>query len=370
MKLSSITNHCWVFEMDEPQQSAQQYTGVQAQISSWLQHHNITEFTINQDNTVDVPGDVHFLSPRFKKLPFQFRHIGGDLAISNGMLQSSWGFPKQLDGSLHWSGLESAADLSHLPVHVKGDAIFDWCKTTFEKSSMRIVDGSFVVLHALLTTFKGFPTHIGGTLRVQNDRDDTAVSSLEGLPQTIGSGHLALDCLTGFTELKGIPEGITHLTLKQAAGYHAQINIAQPLHHIKHLSTELFGAIVGGLENLPTPCNSPRIKFSGESLEGAPKVINGEVYLVIDDKSQLTKGMHKHFGTINGPLSLSMALDRVGGTPLLGIFRIKGINKFVMYNSSYPKLATMINEALINGQDIFEIQEQMIDAGFKDFAKL
>lgn len=365
MKLSTVTNQRWLFEAPNPNE----YSGLQAQIANWLQHHNITNFTINADNTVDVPGDVHFLSPRFKKLPFQFGVVGGDIVIAGGTLTSSWGLPKTMAGSLIWSceSSDQIIDVEHLPTVVSGDVVLNSWTAPFDRSSLREVHGNFIIKDGRVTSLKGLPSTVGGSLVIKNYGDKYGVNSLAGLPNTIGSGHLTIDCLSNLKELHHVPKNITHLSISQNNGYHAAIKITESLKQVQVLDCWLLGTIVEGLSNLP-PSIAGKFRIGGTTLEGAPKVINGDVSITASENPLITKGIHNHITTVTGNLNIEPGNNT--GIPVLGVLRMKQVGSF-MLGGGTPEVSQIINAALHDPEmDIFDVQERLIDAGYGAFAKI
>lgn len=375
MKLSTVTKKPWLAESNSPDIS--QYQGIQAKIANWLLHHDIQNFTINQDNTVDIKGDLHLIHVRTKKLPIQFGTVSGDIAVDSEMLESTWGLPKTLNGSLYWSGGKAGIDLSFLPEHIGGDAHFNWWEADFTTSSLKSVGGSFVIDHSKINTFEGFPNVVGGIVRVQADGDKNfSIKSFKGLPSVVKSGELELQCMDrNLNVISDLPIGVSSLTLSHGSGaMHGEVVIESDLTNCSHLNLANFGSIVRGLNNLPS-LYIGNLAIGGTSLEGAPKVIKGALILNASENPELTKGMHKYIGGLVGRLTIYLNGDQ--GSPLLGVFRIPGLTRFDTNrykNSDESRKATdLINRALQGDEadfDIHEFQEQMIDAGLGKFARI
>jgi hypothetical protein len=76
--------------------------GQVAQIKKWLEEHNITKYSINDDYTIDVKGDVVLDGYPEKELPdyIQFNYVDGHISINKcKKLVSLKGFPKEMWGS-------------------------------------------------------------------------------------------------------------------------------------------------------------------------------------------------------------------------------------------------------------------------------
>jgi hypothetical protein len=60
----------------------------------WLDNHNITNYTINKDLTVDVDGNVDLYLTYLTSLPFKFGTVTGYFSCSANMLTSLKNCPK------------------------------------------------------------------------------------------------------------------------------------------------------------------------------------------------------------------------------------------------------------------------------------
>jgi hypothetical protein len=108
-------------------------------IHSICKEYNITNYTINDDGSIDVDGSVSLYDFRLTKLPLKFRNVSGNFYCHNNQLTS----------------LECA------PTSVGGD---------------------FYCYNNLLTNLEGAPTSVGGNFYCYNNQ----LTSLEGAPRSIG----------------------------------------------------------------------------------------------------------------------------------------------------------------------------------------
>lgn len=120
----------------------------------------LTNFNINDDDTVDVRGDVHFYSRLFGKIPIKFGHVSGDFYISKCGLVSLEGSPKT----------------------VGGDFVCGYNRLSDLRFSPSFVGGSFSCKSNYLSTLIGAPDKIGGDF----DCSDNSIYSMDGLPENIG----------------------------------------------------------------------------------------------------------------------------------------------------------------------------------------
>lgn len=63
------------------------------QIQRWLDKHEIKNYTINDDLTVDVNGDVFLFGCQLRIIPFKFGVINGFFDCSNNHIRDSNFFP-------------------------------------------------------------------------------------------------------------------------------------------------------------------------------------------------------------------------------------------------------------------------------------
>ena len=68
------------------------------EIEIWLNKYEIKNYTINDDMTVDVDGDVWLYGRKFKEIPVKFNIVKGDLCCSKNKLTSTEFLPKEVHG--------------------------------------------------------------------------------------------------------------------------------------------------------------------------------------------------------------------------------------------------------------------------------
>jgi hypothetical protein len=86
-------------------------------ISRILKYHGIKNYTINDDLSVDVDGDVVFWRGNLKKLPVQFGIVTGKFSASNFGLETLKGFPKHV-GTYLFINRNKLTSLEHIPAYV------------------------------------------------------------------------------------------------------------------------------------------------------------------------------------------------------------------------------------------------------------
>jgi hypothetical protein len=128
-------------------------------IHSICKKYGIEKYTINEDGSIDVDGNVYLTSKHLNELPLKFRNVSGHFNCSNNELTSLEGSPKEIGG------------------------VFDCC-------------------HNQLTSLEGSPIKVVGGIFYCNSNK---LTSLEGITQ-MRSGHI--ECHSNnLRDVKGIKEG-------------------------------------------------------------------------------------------------------------------------------------------------------------------
>lgn len=105
-----------------------------------LNEYGIKNYTINEDGTIDVNGDVYLGVKKLKKIPFKFGIVTGDFDLYFNQLTSLEGAPRIVGGNF---GCDSNR-LKDL------------------KGSPEEVGGNFNCYNNILTSIYGMPLEIGG----------------------------------------------------------------------------------------------------------------------------------------------------------------------------------------------------------------
>lgn len=102
---------------------------------------------------------------------------------------------------------------------------------------------------------------------------------------------------------------------------------------------------------------------SANPFEGGPSRIGGDMYCNENGLTSL-KGIHKYIKHIGG-------VGYFDNNPLqshvLGLMRIDGLQEVMLENEEVQQI---LNRHLYGNRDMFECQEELVDSGFPEFAKL
>ena len=203
----------------------------------------------------------------------------------------------------------------------------------------KIVRGKFS-----LRNMKNLQSLIGGPEEVGSfSVMDCDLRSLEGFPKKVESGNVTLTLNPNLGSLKGLPD----------------------------VSGELYLANCGLTSLIGCPEKVNDFSCAGNpitSLEGCPKHIEND-FVAHDCKITNLHNIHKHINFI-GSSSIVSDLD-LRNNPIkshvLGVLKIKG--KFSLQLSN-TKVKKIINKYLRGNQNMLECQQELIDAGFEEFAQL
>lgn len=368
-----------------PTQPTVAYSGIQEKIANWLRQNKITNFTINDDNSVDVDGDLNLDGLRHAKLPVNFKSVTGSVSLVGALLKTLEGLPDEINGDFDISSMDLDS-VEGFPMKVHGDCHIGKTnvKTTLANSRLAHVEGDLLIHEYGSNSFVGLPAYVGGDFIV---KDCPEVTSLKGMPKEIGGDcrmpARQIKSLNGMTQkiggkleikspgfvgdITGIGEvgGSIHLTVRGDA-----FNFSKLPRHIKG--------------DLSISTNSTLVS----SLEGFPERVDGDINV---DMSGLTNpGKYNKFikqmngtlriGSIVTPYDYSDATKSYAliGKNLLSIPMIKGIKELYIQKQgsgganpgAVAKINTMINRCIQGDIDIHELQEQLIDAGFSQIARL
>ena len=248
---------------------------------------------------------------------------------------------------------------SLIGLRIKGKLITDKTKDEYWTNE-------FYCFARNLTSLEGAPNKINGHFNCRNNEN---LTSLKGCPQEGVEGFYCNDC--NLTSLENAPNKIDgqfsctgNKNLISLEGAPKKINGSFNCSNNKKL-TSLKGCTQEGVESFYCHfCNLT-------SLIGVPKKINGNFW-GIGNPIKTIKGIHQIFEYINGELAVPDSVE----SNILGVLKIKNLKKFYFSNdiSSYVKsdISEIVNKYLPNPSpsDIIDCQNELIDAGYEEYAEL
>jgi hypothetical protein len=221
-----------------------------------------------------------------------------------------------------------------------------------------------------LTSLEFGPEEVGGDFYCSENQ----LKSLEFSPRKI-DGFFNCTNNKNLTSLKGMTqEGVETLNaegcdLTSLEGSPQKIDGAFYCSYNKRLKS-LKGMTQEGVKRLH--CAG----CSLSSFEGVARNISGDVFAVKNPMTNL-KGVHKHFDTIGGKMLLSDSIE----SNILGLLKIKNLKRVSFFKNSVDlgeksvakkEISDIINKYLPNPTlaEIIDCQNELVEAGFEDYAEL
>lgn len=137
----------------------------------------------------------------------------------------------------------------------------------------------------------------------------------------------------------------------------------------KYKTVKLDIQCTGDLSFLPRQLITPALRIHN-TIENIPPVMDLiALVMSFDDPQTMMKGFHKRITDVTAK---SVVLYCDEATPLLGLLKIKGMTSIaILYKGTGPNptLNNIFANAIKNDNDVFEVQEQLIDAGYTKHAK-
>ena len=159
---------------------------MRAKIEAWLASRGIRKYTINDDLTIDIKGDVYLNHYKEKQLPdyIQIRKVTGYFDINNSSnLETLKGCPQEVGGSFDCSECPKLESLEYAPQKVGRS--FDCCECPIKslEGAPQEVWGSFYCYRCKeLESLKGAPQKVGRHFHCD---ECPKLESLEGAPQYV-----------------------------------------------------------------------------------------------------------------------------------------------------------------------------------------
>jgi len=129
-------------------------------IDAICKQYGITNYTINQDGTVDVDGNVKLHSRRLTKLPLKFGRVTGYFDCYNNQLTSLEGGPKEVGGHFGCS----------------------YNQLTSLIGGPEVVLGAYYALNNQINSFEGFPDDYDGDCDFTRNPVQKVLNEFKGIP--------------------------------------------------------------------------------------------------------------------------------------------------------------------------------------------
>ena len=156
-------------------------------INDICKQYRIKNFTINDDGSIDVNGDVDLYGKGFKKLPLKFNRVEGNFCIESCGLTTLEGSPKYVGGDFTASN-NKLKTLVGAPEIVNGSFYGSLNKITNLIGAPIKVGSYFSVPMCNLTSLEGSPEYVGDLFNC----DDKNLKTIIGLKSVIGGKFFSL----------------------------------------------------------------------------------------------------------------------------------------------------------------------------------
>ena len=170
-------------------------------INAVCKKFEISNYTINDDYSIDVLGNVSISDKKLTKIPLKFNKVSGYFTCDTNQLTTLLGSPKSVGKSFGCYSNELTT-LEGSPESVGG--IFDCAhnKLTTLEGGPKEVGRNFNCSDNKLTTLEGSPEYVGGYFNCAGNK----LTTLLGSPKKVGGDFECRD--NQLTTLEGAPESV------------------------------------------------------------------------------------------------------------------------------------------------------------------
>jgi hypothetical protein len=169
-------------------------------IHSLCKKYDIRNYTINDDGSIDVDGNVNLYDKKLIELPLKFGKVGGDFYCHYNNLTSLEGSPREVGGDFYCSE-NKLTSLSGSPREV--GEVFECSdnQLTSLEGAPEKVGGDFHCSYNELRSLSGSPREVGGDFYCYRNQ----LTSLEGISKYISGGIYCRN--NQLRDVKGVKDG-------------------------------------------------------------------------------------------------------------------------------------------------------------------
>jgi hypothetical protein len=172
-------------------------------ITQWLNEMGVGNYTINDNLTIDVKGDVNLNNRDLTKFPefIRFNKVSGDFWCSGNNLVSLEGCPSSVSGDFWCSG-NNLVSLEGCPEYVGWDFHCSNNNLVSLEGCPSSVGGDFGCSDNNLVSLEGCPSSVGGSFGCHTNN----LVSLEGCPSSVSGDFWC--ARNNLISLKGCPTSV------------------------------------------------------------------------------------------------------------------------------------------------------------------
>ena len=149
-------------------------------IHTICEEYRIRNYTINEDGSIDVDGNVDLSCRKLTKLPLKFNKVNGDFYCRVNSLTSLFGCPNEVGGNFYCSD-NKLKSLEHCPKKIHGGFSCYYNLITSLSGCPERINGDFNCSSNYLTSFEHCPKEIYGNFDCYNNK----IISFDHLPFSI-----------------------------------------------------------------------------------------------------------------------------------------------------------------------------------------
>ena len=169
-----------IFESNEPN-----FPTTKEGVIQVCEKYKIKNYTINDDLSIEVDGDVHLVEKELEYLPLKFNYVSGNFYCHHNKLKSLEGSPQTVEGDFKCSsnGLKS---LESCPQTVGGRFNCYFNELVSLEGSPQTVDGDFDCSYNELETLEGGSQTVNGNFDCKYNK----LTDLEHFPEVSGGIYI------------------------------------------------------------------------------------------------------------------------------------------------------------------------------------
>tara|TARA_B100000497_G_scaffold108145_1_gene126144 strand:+ start:972 stop:1568 length:597 start_codon:yes stop_codon:yes gene_type:complete len=160
--------------------------------------YNISYYTINDDGSIDVDGDVSFINLGLTELPLKFNKVSGDFYCAHNNLTTLKGCPIEV-GEIFNCNYNELTSLEYSPIKVGDDFCCTENNLTDLKGCPEKVGGVFLITDNNITDLKEFPKLVGGYTYLLSNPIGSISTSMD------------IDFVRAFNSYKVLKDGVINL---------------------------------------------------------------------------------------------------------------------------------------------------------------
>ncbi|MCK9475625.1 MAG: hypothetical protein M0R46_06895 [Candidatus Muirbacterium halophilum] len=151
-----------------------------SEIEAICEKYNIKNYIINEDDSIDVDGNVDLFNKGLKVLPLKFRKVSGNFKCSFNKLTSLKGSPQSVGGWFDCND-NQLTSLEGAPQSIGGSFYCYKCQLITLEGAPHTIGGNFYCSSNQLTTLEGAPQNIGGDFSCSVNQ----LTTLDGAPKRV-----------------------------------------------------------------------------------------------------------------------------------------------------------------------------------------